>query len=157
MNPVHTTEPAAPAAFVTPADAGDRAAVLGMDYRYVARSAATGGLTVIEIAVPPGAAAPMHVHAREDEILYVLEGEIVVDGIGVAGSAVAAGPGALCFAPRGRRHAFRNDGAAPARVLVVASPGDGLERMFGALAALPPDGLAAAPAICADAGVTLLG
>ena len=143
--------------FVRGPAAGEREDVLGVRHLYKARSAATGGLTVIETTVPPGAGAPMHVHAHEDEIFYVLDGEIVMEGDGIAGSAVVAGAGTLCFAPRGFRHAFRNDGDAPARMLVMASPGAGLERMFGALAALPEDGLAAAPAICAGAGVTLLG
>jgi len=64
--------------FVRGPAAGEREDVLGVRHLYKARSAATGGLTVIETTVPPGAGAPMHVHAHEDEIFYVLDGEIVV-------------------------------------------------------------------------------
>jgi quercetin dioxygenase-like cupin family protein len=134
---------------------GDREDVLGVTHLYKARSGATGGLTVVEAEVPPGAGAPMHVHAHEDELIYVIAGEIVVEGHGIPGGRVTAGAGALCFAPRGFRHAYRNEADAPARVLVLVTPGAGIEAMFAALAALSPDGMAAAPAICAAAGVAL--
>src|SRR5258707_724978 len=40
--------------------------------------------------------------------------------------------GGFLFAPRNRRHAYRNIGSAAARLLVFAIPGTGLDRMFAA-------------------------
>ena len=42
------------------------------------------------------------------------------------------GPGAFLFAPRHRRHSYRNVGTDTARLLVFAMPGAGLDRMFAA-------------------------
>jgi hypothetical protein len=45
-------------------------------------------------------------------------------------------PGAFVFAPRHRRHGYRNAGTDTARLLVFAMPGAGLDRMFVAFAEL---------------------
>jgi uncharacterized cupin superfamily protein len=102
--------------------------VLGAPALFKARAADTGGrFTVMEQAVPPGYGVPLHRHADEDEALYVLAGEIVVDdGSGPR----RAGPGAFLFSPRGRFHTFRNEGTDPARLLVICSSGARLEACF---------------------------
>jgi mannose-6-phosphate isomerase-like protein (cupin superfamily) len=103
-----------------------------------------------EHPVPPGYGVPLHVHAMEDELFYVLEGEITLL---TAEGAVSAGPGAFVHLPHGVAHGFRNAGAQPARMLVVTTPGGGLEGLFRGLdaasrgpAPLDPAGMAA---ICA--------
>jgi hypothetical protein len=53
---------------------------------------------------------------------------------GVAGPQ-RLGPGEFVFAPRNRRHGYRNAGTVAARLLVFAVPGTGLDRMFAAFAA----------------------
>ena len=104
--------------------------VLGSPYLIKAHAAETGGaFCCIECTVPPGTGVPPHTHTHEDEAFYVLAGEIVVESADAAGP-LRLGAGAFFFAPRGRRHAFRNEGASPARLLVLALPGAGLERMF---------------------------
>jgi quercetin dioxygenase-like cupin family protein len=85
-----------------------------------------GTLTVFESEIPPGAGPPLHVHAREDEAWYALEGELRVR----VGDAVTAAPaGAFFFAPRGVAHTFQNVGDRPARVLVVFTPA-GMDEFF---------------------------
>lgn len=75
-------------------------------------------------SMPPGFAAPYHVHHLEDEAFYVLEGEMafVCDGKWVRG-----GPGTYVFGPREIPHGFKVVGPAPARMLLMCTPG-GFER-----------------------------
>ncbi len=86
--------------------------------------------------MPPGFGVPLHVHEDEDELFYILEGEITL--YGVDGSAVA-GPGAFVHLPRGVPHGFHNLGAGPARMIVVTTPGGALEGGFRGLDAASRD------------------
>jgi quercetin dioxygenase-like cupin family protein len=72
-----------------------------------------------------GYGPPLHVHSREDEAMYVLEGEIRVR---VGDDEVLAGAGAWVWQPRGVPHAFSVK-SETARALCAWTPG-GLERMF---------------------------
>ena len=67
----------------------------------------------------------MHIHSREDECFYVLEGrfEFVVEDAGV--EAVA---GDLVYASRGEMHSFENVGGSVGRLLVLHTPGGPHER-----------------------------
>ena len=99
---------------------------------YKAMASDTGQqFSVWESIVPPGAGAPAHTHTREDEAFYVLSGEVLIEVEGAA-DPLPLGPGGFLFAPRNRRHAFRNVGTVAARLLVFAIPGTGLDRMFAA-------------------------
>ena len=83
---------------------------------------------------PRALAAPLHLHTREDEYSYVLEGEV---GVQIGDEVTVAKPGDLVFKPRGVPHAFWNAGDAPARVLEIISPApfaryfEELEPLFG--------------------------
>lgn len=70
--------------------------------------------------MPPGFATPYHTHHREDEAFYVLEGEFafVCEGKWQRG-----GPGTYVFGPRELAHGFKVVAEAPARMLILASPG----------------------------------
>ena len=57
------------------------------------------------------------------------KGVVIVDG---AADPLRLGAGAFLFAPRHRRHGYRNVGTDTARLLVFAMPGAGLDRMFAA-------------------------
>lgn len=82
----------------------------------------TGGtLGLIEQSVPPEAGSPWHLHHNEDESFYVLEGEILFI-VGEDQQRITAGPGTFVFGPRNVPHGFRNDSAAPARVLLQVTP-----------------------------------
>src|SRR5882757_482496 len=106
--------------------------VLSVTHSYKAMASDTGQqFSVWESIVPPGRGAPAHTHTREDEALYVLSGEVLVEVEGVT-DPLRLGTGAFLFAPRHRRHGYRNVGTGTARLLVFAMPGAGLDRMFAA-------------------------
>jgi quercetin dioxygenase-like cupin family protein len=105
-----------------------------------ARAADTGGaLGLVEARFPEGFGPPLHVHDREDEAFYVLEGEI---RFRQGEEEFVAGPGTLVWGPRGIPHAFKVQPGG-ARALVIMMPG-GLERMFEE-GGTPADGLAKPP------------
>jgi quercetin dioxygenase-like cupin family protein len=98
------------------------------------RGEETGGAVgIVEIMAPPGDMPPLHVHQREDETFYVLEGELELH---VGDSApVRVLPGACTVAPRGIPHVYRVVSGEAARFLVVTTPA-GFER-FVAEASIP--------------------
>ena len=115
-------------AIVLAAGAGAVVDVLGAPATYKARHDHTGGqCSIFELAIPVGYGVPLHRHAAEDEAMYVLEGEIAIDG---DAGAHRVGAGGFVFLPRGGYHTFRNAGPVPARALVVCTPGAALERCF---------------------------
>ena len=82
-----------------------------------------GALSVFETSI--GGGPPLHVHDREDECFYVLDGKL---SIRCGGEAFDAAAGSFVFLPRGRPHRFRAVGR-PARLLLIAVPG-GIEDYF---------------------------
>jgi mannose-6-phosphate isomerase-like protein (cupin superfamily) len=82
--------------------------------------------------VPRGLAAPVHMHTREDEFSFVLEGRW---GFKQADDVVFAEPGDLVYKPRDAWHTFWNATEEPARLLEVISPA-GFEQLFVELAEL---------------------
>ena len=79
---------------------------------------------------PRALAAPLHLHTREDEYSFVLEGRM---GALLGDDVVEAGPGDLVFKPRNQWHTFWNAGDEPCRILEIISPA-GFERYFRELA-----------------------
>ena len=70
--------------------------------------------------VPPLVDTPLHVHAHEDELFYILEGEHVIE---VGDEEFQVGPGDMVFAPRGVPHSQRRVVPGVGRLLVMTSPG----------------------------------
>ncbi|MCZ7543230.1 MAG: cupin domain-containing protein [Anaerolineae bacterium] len=88
---------------------------------------AGGGFALVEHLMPPRAlAAPLHLHTREDEYSYVLEGRV---GALLGDEEVFGEVGDLIFKPRQQWHTFWNAGDVPARILEIISPG-GFEQAF---------------------------
>lgn len=85
-----------------------------------------GGLVLLENLTAPGGGPPPHVHTREDEFWYVLDGTFEIR---VGDQVHALGPGGFAYAPRGTIHNFRNTAETPSRVLVGFTPG-GIEGFF---------------------------
>jgi quercetin dioxygenase-like cupin family protein len=87
----------------------------------LADAAATGGtLGLVESRMPPGRWVPAHLHRREAEAWYVLEGELTFR----FGDRTAVAPaGAFVFSPPGVAHSYGNAGERPARFLVLFVPG----------------------------------
>ena len=75
---------------------------------------------------PRALAAPLHLHTREDEYSFVLQGRM---GALLGDDVVEAGPGDLVFKPRNQWHTFWNAGDEPCRILEIISPA-GFERFF---------------------------
>ena len=84
-----------------------------------------GAFSLIEVSQEPGGEPPLHVHEREDETFYVLEGELAV---WVGGEVHRLYPGDSILLPRGIPHTFRIKSAA-ARALNFISP-SGFENWF---------------------------
>jgi quercetin dioxygenase-like cupin family protein len=79
----------------------------------------TGGrYTLVEVLGAEGEEAPLHVHHREDEAFWILEGELTFQ---VGDETIKASPGSFLFGPKGIPHGFTVD-SGPARMLWVLSP-----------------------------------
>jgi mannose-6-phosphate isomerase-like protein (cupin superfamily) len=75
---------------------------------------------------PRALAAPLHLHEREDEYSFVLEGRM---GALLGDEVVEAGPGDLVFKPRNQWHTFWNAADEPCRILEIIAPA-GFEQFF---------------------------
>jgi mannose-6-phosphate isomerase-like protein (cupin superfamily) len=76
---------------------------------------------LIRAYAPPGDMPPLHVHERDDEGFFVLEGELTL-WVGDA-EPVVLGPGEFVNAPAGVPHTYRVTSAEPASWLLPAGPG----------------------------------
>jgi quercetin dioxygenase-like cupin family protein len=97
-----------------------------------------GALTMFESTPAPGVGPPKHVHANEDEVVYVLEGTLRFK----LGDEMRETPtGGFAFIPRGLHHTWQNVGSEPARLLIVFTPASpGMEQFFLAFAEVPEGG-----------------
>jgi len=121
---------------------GQTIAFVGDLYRILATGDDTHGrYALIEADVPPGAGPPLHVHTREEEGFYVLEGEITFT---VGDRRVVATPGTFANTPIGVPHTFKNESDRPAKMLVSIAPA-GLEKMFLEVGTPVPAGTKTAP------------
>jgi mannose-6-phosphate isomerase-like protein (cupin superfamily) len=78
-----------------------------------------GALSVLEITEPPNEAGPLHVHHREDEGFWILEGSATFL---VGDTRIEAGAGDFVWGPRGVPHAYTT-GDAGCRMLYIMTPG----------------------------------
>ena len=97
-----------------------------------------GGLTLVEITCGPGYQAPLHVHHREDEGFWVLDGRVTFH---VGDASVQAGPGDYAYGPRNVPHRF-DVGDEGCRMLFILTPG-GLDELI--MATSEPAGAARSP------------
>ena len=100
-----------------------------------------GQFAMIEAVGRRGNVPPPHIHHREDETFYVLEGEIVVS---VGDRMIRGMPGTMIFLPRNVRHSFTIE-SEQSRMLIFVTPAgfDGWFREFSVPApamTLPPAG-----------------
>jgi len=80
-------------------------------------SSTGGGLTLIESHTRGG--APLHVHTREDEYFYVVDGTLTVR---LGEEEFEAGPRSFVFLPRNIPHSWDVVGDEPATVLLMTVP-----------------------------------
>lgn len=114
--------------------AGERLSVIG-DRQTIKLdgSHTNGSFALIEQDNEPGTSVPEHFHTQENEIFYLLEGEMEFS---VAKEKIVAAAGTTVFLPRGVPHSFKVTGNG-ARALVMLQPA-GTENMFRELNGLPP-------------------
>jgi len=119
-------EPTEP--FVTPAAGGQALRSTGALLIVKADADATdGAFALVDLRAAPGYETPYHVHHREDEHVYVLDGEIECHY--GDGESVVAGPHDTVFLPRDVPHGFRVVSDDPLRMLATVTPA-GLEAFF---------------------------
>jgi mannose-6-phosphate isomerase-like protein (cupin superfamily) len=129
---------------VKQAGKGRTVAVVGDVYRFLATGEDTNGkYAICEAIVFPGGGPPLHVHSREEEGFFILEGEITFQ---IDGKRVVAKPGMFANMPVGTPHSFKNESSTSAKMLISLAPA-GLEKMFfevgvslpeGSISVLPP-------------------
>ncbi|MFO1095215.1 MAG: quercetin 2,3-dioxygenase [Planctomycetaceae bacterium] len=122
--------------------------LVGDVYRFLATGAETGGrYALFEACIPPGGGPPPHIHSREEESFYVLDGEVTFQ---VDNQRVVAKVGMFASVPIGCPHSFRNESGHPARMLITVAPA-GLDDFFLEVGRpLPPNSVAAPPPTADD-------
>lgn len=85
-----------------------------------------GGMALMDSVVSPHSGPPPHIHEREDETFYILEGEFAF----LAGEeTIWASAGSVVYGPRGIVHTYRNIGDEAGRFLTMITP-SGFEEFF---------------------------
>jgi mannose-6-phosphate isomerase-like protein (cupin superfamily) len=119
-------------------------------------AATRGAFAIVEHVIPPGIMlAVPHTHSREDEVSFVISGEIG----GLVGDRPFRAPrGSYVLKPRGVSHAVWNPGPEVARIQEIITPA-GFESFFAELNALltsvtPDEAMAEVPVLGARYGLT---
>jgi mannose-6-phosphate isomerase-like protein (cupin superfamily) len=100
---------------------------------FKATAADTGGAYSLGVeTTPPAGGFPLHVHHREDEAMYILEGEYEIH---CGDDVIRATPGTFVFLPRDTPNRYRNCGESPGKFLYITSPG-GFEAVVAETSAL---------------------
>lgn len=106
----------------------------GLDIEIEVAGSATGGaFGIIEFTIAPRRLVPPHTHVAEDELSYVLEGEV---GFRVGDDITKATAGTYVQKPRGIQHTFWNATDRPARIIEFLVPGSAADA-FRRGAAIP--------------------
>src|SRR5438045_9022060 len=106
---------------LVPPDGSEELNSAGRTSSHKVKSKDTNGVfSVMEFVTPPGKGVALHVHEREDDLVYLLEGEIEVT---LGEQKMKAVPGVMALLPRGIPHAFTNVGNKPSRILDPILPG----------------------------------
>ncbi len=95
-----------------------------------------GAYYLFESVFGPGDGNQLHVHRREDEVGYVLEGALEIR---LVDQTVVVEAGSVAHLPKNIPHAIRNPLKTPSRYLFMTIPA-GLDRWFDALESARNDG-----------------
>lgn len=93
-----------------------------------------GAYSISEDITPAGQGVPPHVHSREDEMFYVLEGDYEFH---CGDRSFKGSKGVTVHLPRNIPHAFKNTGTTAGKILVFLVPG-GMEKVWEELSLMPP-------------------
>lgn len=92
-----------------------------------ATAADSGGrLSLVEVTCAPGYKGVRHLHRKEDEGFWIIEGLLDLE---VGGKHIALGAGDYASGPRDVPHCFAGVGPAGCRALIILTPG-GFENMI---------------------------
>lgn len=117
---------------------------VGADRMVHKATSETDAFSVVEYLGQPVAGPPLHVHRANEELFFILEGEV---DFTVGGSTTRLGAGGVAFVPRGATHTFAVAGGRPARWVGIFAPGRYMtlvEELGQLLAGGPPDPAAVA-------------
>src|SRR4028118_549038 len=115
---INAEEDAASRAFAHDPGEGEALWWFGVLATIKATSEQTGGqYSLGERLAPDGYEGGLHVHHFEDEVFYILEGELTFY---VGDQTIKASPGSFLFGPKDVPHAFSVD-SGPARLLFLLS------------------------------------
>jgi quercetin dioxygenase-like cupin family protein len=112
-------------------DGGRSVWLMGMLCTFKAISVDTGGAYSVYVAtIPPQTGAPPHIHHRETEAFYMLEGELDF----IAGErTMHAISGDFLHVDKDVIHGYTNRGTTIARYMGIVTPGGLHEQLFAAL------------------------
>jgi quercetin dioxygenase-like cupin family protein len=130
-----TASPGDPQPILLPPDSGRVLDFLSITHRLTSEQSG-GSIYIFESAFAPGDGNRLHVHRREDEIAYVLEGALEVR---LTDRTAILEAGGVARLPKNLAHAIRNPLETRSRYLFLAVPG-GLDRWFDAVADAKLDG-----------------
>jgi quercetin dioxygenase-like cupin family protein len=101
--------------------------LLGDIIRFKATGKDTQGkYSLLEITVPPQNGPPLHIHNREDESYYVIDGQFSIQN---GDDTISANTGTYIFIPKGRPNTYKNVGNNPGKLLIMYTP-PGAEKAF---------------------------
>ena len=111
---------------VLPTQTGEARWVMGALFTYLVTGVESGGsyFTLI-VDVGPEQGPPPHIHHREEEQFYVLDGQLTYS---IGDQTFQVSTGDFIHIPRGTVHSFRN-GPRPSRLLATFAPA-GIEGFF---------------------------
>src|SRR5262249_25671448 len=106
---------------------GQQFTVMGAKSSYKATAEDTRGAYSLAMeTTPPHSGLPLHVHHREDEAMYILEGEYEIQ---CGDQTIRATKGTFVFLPKGVPNRFENVTDALGSYIYITSPG-GFERFM---------------------------
>lgn len=88
-----------------------------------------GAFALVDHLADPGVESPYHVHHNEEELFYVLDGQVDCFYGSDTPDSVRAGPGETVYLPRDIPHGFRIVSKEPCRMLVLVAPA-GVEELW---------------------------
>jgi quercetin dioxygenase-like cupin family protein len=139
---------------VGPGEARHIRSPIGGDITFlVTGEQSSGALAALEAVAPPGEGPPLHLHGREDETVYILEGDFRWK---LGGELSLRGPGTFVLIPRGVAHTWQCISERPGRFLFTFAPA-GMEGFFDRLSSLTEFDLQAFRAAAAEHGMEIVG
>lgn len=101
--------------------------VVGDSVKFIATGEETSDqYDLFDVYVPPDVGAAPHIHLKQDEGFYILDGEVEFQ---LDEKTITATAGTFVNAPKGTIHAWKNSQTTPARMLVQGIP-SGLDKLI---------------------------